>query len=274
MNKIENKFKYPHYDTPVLAHYSEYDSVFVGLLPFVKLDKEDCDNKSSKKVISMEEARAKDPLFKKIENRSNVTIYSSNECYPTDQEIAHMGKRVSWDEVIQDTALSTKSELNTALQTTIGALKKQYERGDLAMLLNEYTEKRNIWHPIEGTFNFFTKCSIFDLLKKSGIEEVVIDAEFNLNRKLVSLINSTQEDFCERIDYNDYYIYDRDESILFAIDWDSFFFFIAIDNKVVPKSSIESYFDGFWANEKFNHYWGREYGMQDEGGLVDDNKID
>ena len=57
MSEIKNKNLYPDEGTPVLKHYSEFDSVYVGLLPFFKLDKEHCDTNSSKKVISIEEAR-------------------------------------------------------------------------------------------------------------------------------------------------------------------------------------------------------------------------
>ncbi len=260
MSEIENKNLYPDEETPVLKHYSEFDSVYIGLLPFFKLDKEHCDTNSSKKVISLEEARKKDEIFEKIENYSNMTIFSSNECYPTDEEITQHGKKVTWKEVIQNTKLNDYKELNKALMTSIGAFKKKLERQDLLKVLNQYSDKNNIWHPTEGTFDFFTKSSIFELLTLNGIEEVLVEDEFYENKKIIDLTSSSKSDFCEKIDFKDYYIYDKNKSILFAISWDYFFYFIAINEKVFSKKSIESNFEGFWADEKSSHLWTWEEG--------------
>ena len=205
MSEIENKNLYPDEETPVLKHYSEFDSVYVGLLPFFKLDKEHCDTNSSKKVISIEEAREQDEIFEKIGNHSNVTIYSYNECYPTDEEIFENGKKVTWKEVIQNSKLNDNKELNKALMTSIGAFKKKLEREDLLEILNQHSDKNNIWHPSEGAFDVFTKSSIFELFKLTGIEEVVVEDEFYENKKTIDLTNTNKIDFCEKIDFKDYY---------------------------------------------------------------------
>lgn len=255
MSEIENKYLYPEEETPVLKHYSEFDNVYVGLLPFFKLDKEHCDSKSSKKVISLEEARKKDEIFEKIENYSNMTIYSSNDCYPTEEEISKIGKKLLWNEIIQGSKLNDYRELNKALMTSIGAFKKILERQDLLKILNQYSDKNNIWHPTEGTFDFFTISSIFELLTLNGIEEVVVEDEFYENKKTIDLTRSNKGDFCEKIDCKDYYIYDRSKSILLAISWDNFFYFVAINEKVFSRKIIETHFEGFWADEKCSHLW-------------------
>ena len=206
-------------------------------------------------MISLEEARKKDEIFDKIENYSNMTIYSSNECYPTDEEITQHGKKVTWKEVIQNSKLNDNKELNKALMTSIGAFKKKLERQDLLKVLNQYSDKNNIWHPTEGAFDFFTKSSIFELLTLSGIEEVVVEDEFYENKKTIDLTNFNKIDFCEKIDFKDYYIYDKNKSILFAISWDYFFYFVAINEKVLSKETIESKLEGFWADEKCSHLW-------------------
>ncbi|MBW2938198.1 DUF2711 domain-containing protein [Aureisphaera sp. CAU 1614] len=263
MSKIENKNLYPYEETPVLKHYSEFDSVYVGLLPFFKLDKEHCDTNSSKKVISIEEAREKDEIIEKIGNHLNVTIYSSNECYPTDEEISQNGKKVTWKEIIQNTKLNDNKDMNKALMTSIGAFKKKLQREDLLDILNQYSDKNNIWHPSEGAFDFFTKSSIFEILKSNGISKVDVEDEFYENKKTINLNELTQNDFCEKIDFKDYYIYDNNQSILFAISWDYFFFFIAINERVFSKESIETKFEGFWADEKSSHLWTWEEGEID-----------
>ena len=260
MNEVENKNLYPEEETPLLKHYSEFDSVYIGLLPFFKLNKENCDLKSSKKVISIEEARKKDGIFEKIGNQSNVTIFSSNECYPTYEEISQNGKIITWKEVIGNTELNNYQELNKALMTSIGGFKKKLERKDLLETLNQYTKAKNIWHPEEGSFDFFCKSSIYDILISNGIIEIVVEDEFYENKKTINIHNLSKNEFCEKIDYNDYYIYDNNKSIQFSISWDFFFFFIAINGKVFSKQTIETHFEGFWANEKSSHLWTWEEG--------------
>ena len=263
MSEIENKNLYPDEETPVLKHYSEFDGVYVGLMPFFKLEKEHCDTNSSKKVISIEEAREQDEIFEKIENYSNMTIYSSNECYPTDEEITQNGKKITWKEVIQNSKLNDNKELNKALMTSIGAFKKKLQREDLLKILNQYSEKNNYWHPTEGTFDFFTKSSIFEILKSNGISKVDVEDEFYENKKTIDLNDLTKNDFCDKIDFKDYYIYDENKSILFAISWDYFFFFVAINERVFSKETIETKLEGFWADEKCTHLWTWEEGEID-----------
>jgi len=260
MSEIENKNLYPDEEISVLKHYSEFDSVYVGLLPFFKLDKKHCDTNSSKKVISIEQAREKDEIFKKIGNHSNVTVYSSNECYPTDEEISQNGKKVTWKEIILNTNLNNNKGLNKALMTSIGAFKKKLQREDLLEILNQYSDKNNIWHPTEGTFDFFTKSLIYEILTLNGINEINVEDEFYENKKTINLNELTNSEFCDKIDFNDYYIYDKNKSILFAISWDYFFFFIAINEQVFSKQSIGTSFEGFWADEKCNHLWTWEEG--------------
>lgn len=260
MNEIENKNLYPEEEMPLLKHYSEFDNVYIGLLPFFKVNKENCNIKSSKKEISIEEARKTDKIFEKIGNKSNVTIFSSNECYPTSEEISQNGKIVSWKEIIRNTELNNYQELNKALMTSIGGFKKKLERKDLLETLNKFTKTENIWHPIEGTFDFFCKSSIYDILKSNGINKIVVEDEFYENKKNIDFSKLNKNEFCEEIDYNDYYIYDNNKSILFSISWDFFFFFIAINEKSFSKRKIETHFEGFWVDEKSSHLWTWEKG--------------
>lgn len=147
--------------------------------------------------------------------------------------------------------------------TSIAAFRKKLERQDLLDYLNEYCKKYNIWYPTEGAFDFFTKSSIYELLTFIGIEEVVVEDEHYQNEKTIDLTNTTKKDFCKKIELKDYYIHDKNKSILFAISWDYFFFFIAVNEQVFSRKIIESYFEGFWADEKCTHLWTWEEGEID-----------
>jgi Protein of unknown function (DUF2711) len=263
MTELGNKDIYPDEETPLLEHYSDFDNVYIGLLPFFKLDKEHSNTNSSRKVISLEEAREKDEIFKKIENYSNMTIYSSNECYPKNEEIIQNGNVITWQEIIENTEIEGYKELNKALMTSIGAYYEKLERQDVLEKLNQYTEKENIWHPTEGKFDYFTKSSIFDTLKYAGVTEIEVQDELYEKKKNIDLSTLNNNDFCEKINFNDYYIYSKDKSILFSIGWDYFFFFIAINETKFSKQIIESHFEGFWASKTDNHLWTWEKGEID-----------
>ena len=159
--------------------------------------------------------------------------------------------------------LKTIKKLNKALMTSIGGFKTKLQREDLLEILNQYTERENIWHPTEGAFDFFTKSSIFEILTINGIDKVVVEDEFYENRKTINLTDINKSDFCDKINFKDYYIYDKSKSILFAISWDYFFYFIAINERVFSKKTIETNFEGFWADEKCSHLWTWEEGEID-----------
>ncbi|EDP94982.1 DUF2711 family protein [Kordia algicida OT-1] len=265
-----NKSLYPDEKTPLLAHFSEYDSVYIGLIPFFKVDKKDHHTNSSKKIISFEEAQKEDEIFENIQNHSNMTIYVSNEDYPSDEEIIENGNVVTWEEIISNTKLENYKELNKALMTSIGAFHKKLQRKDLLELLNQYAEKENIWNPTEGMFDYFTKSSIFNLLTAAGITKIETEDEFCENKSTLDLKTLNKTDFCEQVDTRDYYIYTKNKSIFFAIGWDFFFFFIAIDESKFSKKLIESHFEGFWADEKTTHLWTWEEGEIDR--ILNSNK--
>lgn len=67
MSEIENKNLYQDEETPVLKHYSEFDNVYIGLLPFFKLDKEHCNTNSSKKQSRSKKLGKKTRFLKILE---------------------------------------------------------------------------------------------------------------------------------------------------------------------------------------------------------------
>lgn len=207
------------------------------------------------KLISLEEARENDEFFEKIGNHSNVDIYSTNDSYPSDEEITKSGELIEWNEIIKNTSIKNYKELNKALMTSVGGFKKKLQRLDLLEILNHYSEKENIRHPLNGTFNFFTKSTIYDILKSKDITKIEVVDEFLKSRKTIDIKSLNKKEFCDTIDYSDYYIYTIDNSILFSIDWDYFFFFIAVDEKCFSKSDIEKHFEGFWADKNDTHLW-------------------
>lgn len=263
MEIVNNKKLYPDETTPLKEHYSDFTDVFIGLVPFFQTSKKISKAQSSKEIITLEQAQEKDNIFKKIEALNGV-IYTTSGDYPEDQEIIESGKPILWSQIIRNTTIQNYKELNKALMTSIGAYHKKLRREDTLNILNEYTRKSNIWHPTEGAFGVIVKKQIYDILKDQNINEILVQDEHYEDKRVLDLSNLNQSDFISQINFKDYFIYSKDESIMFTIGWDFFFFFIAIDNAKISKEKIVSNFEGFWANESDSHLWTWEEGEIDK----------
>lgn len=254
---FEEKNIYPH-DEKIENHFKDfYNSVYVAFLPFFKIENHLSKNNNYKKSerITFEQAKKELDILKNIQE-SNAEIFSySNQDYPTTAEIYNNGEIVSWKNIVKEIDLKDITELNKALRTSIGALKKIFRKPELSEKLNTYTEKNNIWHPTEGNFDVFSKIGIYRIFKMFNKNEILIVDEFYENNNVITLNELTEYEFIEKIEYGDYYIYSVDKEILFTIEWDSFFFLIATDKNKMEKIIEAKYFEGFLCDSKTTHNW-------------------
>jgi hypothetical protein len=68
--------------------------------------------------------------------------------YPTDDEMLHYGNPVSWKEIVLECEFKSLEELAVALKTSIGALRREFAREDLAEKLNSNIEE-DLFYPHE-----------------------------------------------------------------------------------------------------------------------------
>lgn len=258
MNNFLNKPLHPERDTPILQYFSAcFDTVFIGFSPFFKLKETPFRNKGYKNAeqISLEELREKDPLFEKIP-QSNAEIFSfDNEDYPSDDEIFEQGESISWQEIKKACNFGQVGEINKALKTSIGAYRPVFNRMDLANKLSEYALSNQFYFPVNGAINVLSKKQIYRSFKFLGIHQLTIEQEFSLNRKTIHLEHFTEKEFCNTIAYNDYYIYDTNKKLLFAVDWDNFFFLICADRKTIETLVENMGFEGFYCDEHTRGNW-------------------
>lgn len=257
MNDIFKHNIYPH-QGKIKDHFKDfYDTVFVAFLPFFYVDRQPADKANLKKAkhITFEEAKQEMEFLKHIP-KPNAEIYSfSNNEYPTDEEIYESGKIITWDTVVQGSGLVDYSELNKALRTSIGAVRKIFQKPELTEKLNNFTDSQSIWHPTEGGFDTLSKIAIYKVFKILGKTQIVVTDEFYETTSSLDLDILTEFDFIEKVSYKDYYLYSTDKEILFAIEWDSFFFLIATDSEKLKTIIQKKLFEGFLCNEKTQHEW-------------------
>lgn len=175
MGNIFDEQKLYPYDGTIKGHFKDhYDSVFIALLPFFQLDREETDKSNLKKakLLSHEEALKEVDFLKRLPE-ANREIYSyDNDRYPADEEIFRKGKSISWDNIAKGSCLAGYAEVNTALRTSIGGLNQNFTRPDLMEKLNNFTDHESIYHPTEGAFGILSKMAIrkaFKLLEKNQI---------------------------------------------------------------------------------------------------------
>ncbi|MCY8043157.1 DUF2711 domain-containing protein [Bacillus spizizenii] len=87
--------------------------------------------------------------------------------YPNDEEIREKGKAVSWKKVMSSCGFQTHAELALALVTSIGALRDEYARGDLAELLHANV-KGDLFYPSEDHISNFHIPSLIKVLSYNG----------------------------------------------------------------------------------------------------------
>lgn len=257
---IFKEFKlYPDEDEFILSHFAElYESVFIAYLPFFQIKDYNLEKISVQKShqISLEEFRTeKDEVFANIQG-INATIYSyENDEYPEDEVIFDDAKIISWQEIKAEASFKDYAEIYKALKTSIGSYRKVFQKIDLCEKLKIFTEKEKIFHPTEGNFGVLSKVEIYNALKTLNKNEIIVIDEFYENEKELNLNFISPKEFNDKIEDTDRYIYAKDKSILFTIEWDSFFYLICSNKKTIDEILKNSNIEGFFCNSKTKDSW-------------------
>ncbi|MCY7787749.1 DUF2711 domain-containing protein [Bacillus inaquosorum] len=87
--------------------------------------------------------------------------------FPNDEEIRDKGKAVSWKKVMSSCGFQTHAELALALMTSIGALRDECSRQDLAKLLHANI-KEGLFYPSEDHISNFHIPGLVKVLGSNG----------------------------------------------------------------------------------------------------------
>ncbi len=259
MDIFKKQKLYPNGEEFILSNFAGfYDSVFIAYLPFFRIKDHNLEKVSVQKShqISLEEFRAKnDEVFANIQG-INANIYSyENDEYPEDKMIFEDAEIVSWQEVKTGGNFKDYAEIYKALKTSIGSYGTVFERTDLYKRLKIFTESEKIFNPTEGNFDILSKIEIYNALKILGKNEIIIIDEFYENKKELNLNFISLKEFIEKVESKDYYIYTKDKSILFTIEWDSFFYLICSNKEIIDEILKRSNIEGFFCKSKTKHTW-------------------
>ncbi|MCY7375334.1 MAG: DUF2711 family protein [Pyrinomonadaceae bacterium] len=258
MDIFIKKLFYPDFETSFLNHFKGfYDSVFIAFSPFFKLANNEIENPSVQKShqITYEQLKSEVKEFAKIPEFKAKIFSQKNENYPDDKAIAESGKIITWQEIKEKALFKDFGEINKALKTSIGGYREVFEKSKLLEKLNFVTEKEQIFHPNEGNFAPLVKIQIYKTLKYLNKTEILVIDEYLETEKELDLNTISLDEFVEKVKVKDYYIYPKDKSILFSIDWDSFFFIICSNQPSINEVIKAGNFEGFSCLDTTEHSW-------------------
>lgn len=275
MDIFVEKQLHPGQGNLIIQHYKGYfESVFLAFSPFFKLKHSNFTQQGGQKSkqITFEEAQEANEIFNKIPKFS-ADIYSyDNKNYPDDQEIYLNAKPVSWKEIKTGCGFESSGEINKALKTSIGAYRKVFQRPDLAKRLSNFTTANQIYHPVEGHFEILSKKEIYKAFHLLSRTELVIEDECCDSRKELNIASLMEKDFIEGVNFKDYFIYDNQKELLFAVDWDDFFFLICSSKENIDRLVSTLNFEGFYCDDTTETAWELTIG-EIEAGIQKERQI-
>lgn len=225
---------HPGHDQLIKEHYAKhFDTIFIAFSPFFKIQNSDSPNTI---------------------HRAFIGSYDNNY-YPKDEEIYESGTSVRWNDIRTLCGFSSFGDINKALKTSIGAYREVFERPDLTEKLWNCTNDNHIFYPSEGHFEVLSKIEIFKAFRLLNKSVIVIEEEFYSRKKEINVTSFDEKQFVDAISFKDYYLYDESRELLFAVDWDDFFFLICSDKQNVDKIVDTLSIEGFYCDETTEATW-------------------
>jgi hypothetical protein len=220
--KLE-EFVYPRHAGPLAEAYGGgFESVFVLLHPFVRVPQS--------------------------------LSWSVTRAYPDDAQIASVGVKCTWSEVAAKTGINCSARMNQALLTSIGSLADPVADPAGRDGLQRFLETNPVWMPVEGRFEPLLQRDLLQIFAMSGIDELVYIPEFPQSDPVVRLAVDGLADGtipfpgCGTL-------LAREASILFTVDWDSFFTLFYGKRSFIADAARKLKLEGFFATATTDHAW-------------------
>ncbi|RYE43367.1 MAG: DUF2711 family protein, partial [Sphingobacteriales bacterium] len=163
---------------------------------------------------------------------------------------------ITWREFLSLSGFKDVYQLDIALRTNIGGLRKELENKKDAAILQHISELHDLWVPSEGNFQDTLNQDMLTSLQEQGYHYMYIGDEWGFERKL-SYIQDT-------IDGKDDTLltwgaqrnwYTNHNEILYTTHWDSHFTLLCSNKKTVENILAKHPFEGFYCDEKTEIYW-------------------
>lgn len=264
MTEVDRRITDPHYDAPFLTWYDGiFEAVFIALHPFVKIDGID-PAAAPRPVLVVDRSSVLDErLTMDVVNKVSEEY---GEQFPIDlPELQNMEKKigtpVSWEDIKVACGFDSIRQIDTALLTTIMAIKQEYGSVDDAQHLQAYCFANQIFLPTEDTIPPVLESKMCSFLEGLDCENVLIADEFNDNvvsRKCADLDIETSWAHSNSIGFRFNKLYAEDHSFLVIVPWDNFYTVICGSRRALEAARVEELFEGFWCDASTRPDWWRQ----------------
>jgi hypothetical protein len=216
-------FVYPCYESPLLDAYNgSFEAVYILLHPFVRVSEE--------------------------------LAWKAIRQYPTDEQILACGAKHSWAEAAAQAGISNCARLNQALLTATGSLVDylcDYPSRDAAQ---QFLQAGPIWMPGQGAFEPLLQADFLAAFEEAGHRELIFVPEFPkadpIERLRLADLRARTVPFPGRGA-----LVAPDASILFTVDWDSFFTLFYGPRAFIQNFARARRLEGFFAAPTTEHAW-------------------
>lgn len=252
----------PPDDTPIMGWYAGiYSHGFVAVHPFFTVDGLHPDNcEHGTLVLSGGEAPGDIGLLEWADQESaHRRVGKEIMAEGVDGLAKRFGQQVSWRKMCLQANFANHCELDRALRTRIGGLRKDLADTAASDRLASYCSEHRIFTPNEGRFEPLMQSSLASLFRSAGFAKVVVGDEFGDDERLVDIDllerNDLWDGMTELPRYGIKRLIAPDHSLLAWVHWDSFYTLILGTADSLHELWIARSFEGFWCSDDTDTYW-------------------
>lgn len=159
--------------------------------------------------------------------------------------------QLKWSDVVEGVGFNSVADVALALRTSIGALKKEWARNDLAERLMTYCGDAGLFPPAEGDIQQSMFPAATDLMLAAGFENWLAQPEFDSDPvEAVDLTNAPASILPPHAS-----LYIADPEVLITVDWDSHFSVVGGPSELILPWIDRNSLDGFIADQTTGHDW-------------------
>jgi hypothetical protein len=140
--------------------------------------------------------------------------------YPSNEEILNLAKPVIWKKILHKSGIATLEELALALKTSIGALRKEYARSDLADKLNVNLNP-DLYYPTEDKTSVFLIMDLLKVLGSKGANTLYFSEPIGDSSGSLQIGDVTPLEICE-LSPSEFILTDENMDFAFMSVYDSF----------------------------------------------------
>ena len=216
-------FTYPRYKSPLIEAYGRrFEAVFVVLHPFIRV-----------------------PDF---------LSWQKTHKYPDDEEIAALGVKCGWSEVLPQLGMASCAELNRTLLSSIGALSQEMSDPAGVNRLQNFLQSNAVWMPVEGRFEPLLRHDFLKIFEIYRSHRLVFVPEFPESEPVVRLSIAELREGSAPFPCAGT-LAAPDASFLLTVDWDSFFTLFYGRREFLRQTARTLGLEGFFATPNTDHAW-------------------